>query len=147
MTINNEHIRSLSGVSDEFLVECAKKAMENSYSIYSGFRVGAALMTDNNKVFVGCNIENSSFGATICAERTAIVKAVSEGEKRIARIAIVSATGKQTPPCGICLQVLREFMDDDGVVILADNEGVHRYLFRDVYPMSFAMKDFDLEEE
>ena len=131
MTINNEHIRSLSGVSDEFLVECAKKAMENSYSIYSGFSVGAALMTDNNKVFAGCNIENSSFGATICAERTAIV----------------SATGKQTPPCGICLQVLREFMDDDGVVILADNEGVHRYLFRDVYPMSFAMKDFDLEEE
>lgn len=143
MTINNEHSESMSEVSDEFLVECAKKAMENSYSVYSGFKVGAALITSSNKVFSGCNIENSSYGATICAERTAVVKAVSEGEKKIERIAIVSATGKKTPPCGICLQVLEEFMDESGTVILSDGKKIYRYNFKDVYPMSFALKDYE----
>lgn len=139
---NSEHIKSLSGVSDKFLIECAKEAMQNSYSKYSGFKVGASVLTEDGRVFDGCNIENASFGATICAERTAIVKAISEGAKRIDRIAIVSATGKKTPPCGICLQFIKEFMDENGVIILQNGEDICRYTFSEMYPMSFSLDEF-----
>ena len=140
---NNEHIKNLSGVSDKFLIECAKKVMKNSYSKYSKFKVGAALLTEDGRVFDGCNIENASFGATICAERTAVVKALSEGAKKINRIAIVSDTQKTTPPCGICLQFLKEFMDENGVIILEDGDEIYRYTFSEMYPMSFSLQDFE----
>ena len=140
---NNEHIKNLSGVSDKFLIECAKKVMKNSYSKYSKFKVGAALPTEDGRVFDGCNIENASFGATICAERTAVVKAISEGAKKINRIAIVSDTQKTTPPCGICLQFLKEFMDENGVIILEDGDEIYRYTFSEMYPMSFSLQDFE----
>jgi cytidine deaminase len=140
---NNEHIKNLSGVSDKFLIECAKKVMKNSYSKYSKFKVGAALLTEDGRVFDGCNIENASFGATICAERTAVVKAISEGAKKINRIAIVSDTQKTTPPCGICLQFLKEFMDENGVIILEDGDEIYRYTFSEMYPMSFSLQDFE----
>ena len=140
---NNEHIKNLSGVSDKFLIECAKKVMKNSYSKYSKFKVGAALLTEDGRVFDGCNIENASFGATICAERTAVVKAISEGAKKINRIAIVSDTQKTTPPCGICLQFLKEFMDENGVIILEDGDEIFRYTFSEMYPMSFSLQDFE----
>jgi cytidine deaminase len=94
-------------------------------------------------VFDGCNIENASFGATICAERTAVVKAISEGAKKINRIAIVSDTQKTTPPCGICLQFLKEFMDENGVIILEDGDEIYRYTFSEMYPMSFSLQDFE----
>ena len=140
---NNEHIKNLSGVSDKFLIECAKKVMKNSHSKYSKFKVGAALLTEDGRVFDGCNIENASFGATICAERTAVVKAISEGAKKINRIAIVSDTQKTTPPCGICLQFLKEFMDENGVIILEDGDEIYRYTFSEMYPMSFSLQDFE----
>ena len=140
---NNEHIKNLSGVSDKFLIECAKKVMKNSYSKYSKFKVGAALLTEDGRVFDGCNIENASFGATICAERTAVVKAISEGAKKINRIAIVTDTQKTTPPCGICLQFLKEFMDENGVIILEDGDEIYRYTFSEMYPMSFSLQDFE----
>ena len=140
---NNEHIKNLSGVSDKFLIECAKKVMKNSYSKYSKFKVGAALLTEDGRVFDGCNIENASFGATICAERTAVVKAISEGAKKINRIAIVSDTKKTTPPCGICLQFLKEFMDENCVIILEDGDEIYRYTFSEMYPMSFSLQDFE----
>lgn len=140
---NNEHIKNLSGVSDKFLIECAKKVMKNSYSKYSKFKVGAALLTEDGRVFDGCNIENASFRATICAERTAVVKAISEGAKKINRIAIVSDTQKTTPPCGICLQFLKEFMDENGVIILEDGDEIYRYTFSEMYPMSFSLQDFE----
>lgn len=140
---NNEHIKNLSGVSDKFLIECAKKVMKNSYSKYSKFKIGAALLTEDGRVFDGCNIENASFGATICAERTAVVKAISEGAKKINRIAIVSDTQKTTPPCGICLQFLKEFMDENGVIILEDGDEIYRYTFSEMYPMSFSLQDFE----
>ena len=140
---NNEHIKNLSGVSDKFLIERAKKVMKNSYSKYSKFKVGAALLTEDGRVFDGCNIENASFGATICAERTAVVKAISEGAKKINRIAIVSDTQKTTPPCGICLQFLKEFMDENGVIILEDGDEIYRYTFSEMYPMSFSLQDFE----
>ena len=96
---------------------------------YSKFKVGAALITDG-VVYTGCNIENSSFGATICAERCAISKAVSEGHKNIQKIAIVSSSGDFTPPCGICRQVMEEFMAD-GTVVLSNGKEIKEYTVRE----------------
>ena len=104
-------------MTDRELIEQAKKAMENAYVPYSHFKVGAALLDKNGTIFLGCNIENASYGATCCAERTAIFKAVSEGVTTFEKIAIVSDSKKLTPPCGICRQVLLEFMPE-GIVIL-----------------------------
>ena len=100
-------------MTNEELIKLALEARENSYSPYSKYKVGAALLTKEGKVYKGCNIENASFGATNCAERTAFFKAVSEGEKSFSKIAIVGGAGKQPDdyawPCGICRQVMMEF--------------------------------------
>lgn len=97
-----DRIRSL-------LLREARKARKKSYSPYSKFKVGAALMTSDGKIFSGCNVENSSYGLSICAERTAVFKAVSEGHKKINSIAITSSGSTPTFPCGACRQVLAEF--------------------------------------
>ncbi len=102
------------------LLECAKKARENAYAPYSGFRVGAALLSASGKVFTGCNVENLSFGATICAERCAVTKAISEGEHSFSAIAVYAGE-KFTSPCGICLQTLLEFAPYIDI-ILADGD-------------------------
>ncbi|MBR6702246.1 MAG: cytidine deaminase [Clostridia bacterium] len=105
------------------LINLALKARKNSYSPYSGFRVGAALLTKSGKVYTGCNIENAAFGPTVCAERTAVFKAVSEGERKFLKIAV--AGGKdEIPdsyayPCGVCRQVLAEFCGADFEIISA----------------------------
>lgn len=109
------------------LISLALKARENSYSPYSGFSVGAALLCKNGKVFTGCNIENSAFSPTVCAERTAFFKAVSEGEKEFAKIAVVGGNSDNVlpdnycPPCGVCRQVMKEFCTDDFEIIMAKN--------------------------
>lgn len=94
------------------LIEKAKEAKEYAYVPYSNFKVGAALLTKTGKIYTGCNIENSSYGATNCAERTAIFKAVSEGFTEFDAIAIVSSSEDVTYPCGICRQVMSEFMPE-----------------------------------
>ena len=99
------------------MIELAQSAMKNSYSPYSHFKVGACLKTVNGKYFVGTNIENSSYGASICAERSALSCAISSGEKDFEAIAIVSSGDDFCPPCGICRQVLSEFSDDIKVVL------------------------------
>lgn len=99
--------RDLAPVNDEKLLQYAREAMLNSYSPYSGFPVGAAILTSSGKIYTGCNIENASFGLTNCAERTALFKAVSEGEKSFSAIAIAANT--KAWPCGACRQVLNEF--------------------------------------
>lgn len=104
------------------LINKAKEAKEFAYVPYSGFQVGAALKTKSGKVYTGCNIENSSFGATNCAERTAIFKAISEGETEFESIAVVSSAGDITYPCGICRQVMAEFMRDADIYF-EDKEG------------------------
>lgn len=122
---------------DELFGE-AVKASRNSYSKYSGFSVGAALLTLDGKLFTGCNIENSSYSLTNCAERTAVFKAASEGYTEFSAIAVAgSATedfSKPCYPCGACLQVLSEFCGDDFTVILSDGE--HR--LSDFLPMRFS---------
>jgi cytidine deaminase len=99
------------------LLKAAERALDRAYAPYSGFHVGAALRTRDGKVYPGCNIENSSFGATVCAERVAIFKAVSEGEGSFEAIALVSRDDPRVLPCGICRQVLWELAGDLDVVI------------------------------
>ena len=129
-------------MSYDKLIETAVDAMQNSYSPYSNFKVGAALLCKNGNVYIGCNIENASFSATICAERTAILKAVSEGEKFFDAIAIVGGkNGEITSfcsPCGICRQTLGEFCSEDFKIILFDGQNSKIYTLKELLPLSFG---------
>lgn len=109
-------------MSNEELMKHAKDALENAYAPYSNFFVGAALLTESGKIYKGCNIENASYGATNCAERTAIFKAVSEGERKFSMIAVAAKDGTTAFPCGICLQVMNEFMPQAKVILEVDGE-------------------------
>ena len=121
------------------LLQLAIEAAQHSYCAYSGFSVGAALLTEEGEIFTGCNIENSSFSLTNCAERTAIFKAVSEGFKRFKAIAIVGgAEGNYSHPCcpcGACWQVMSEFCDDDFSIILTNGE----FTLDEFLPMRFEL--------
>lgn len=122
------------------LVEKAYEAMEFSYSPYSNFKVGAALLTESGKVYTGCNVEIASFGATNCAERTAIFKAISEGEKNYKAIAVVSSSNDYTYPCGICRQVIVEFgLDID--IIVAKGYDYEVFKISELLPKSFTKID------
>lgn len=126
-------------MSDKELIDMAIKASENAYVPYSHFHVGAAILTEDGRVYTGCNIENASFGATICAERCAAVKAVSDGAMKFVKIAIVSSSGTYTHPCGICRQFLSEFATRDCVFILNDNEkGSIVIPFSEEFPSAFT---------
>ena len=99
------------------LIAAAKQARENAHAPYSNFRVGAALRANSGRVFTGCNIENATLGLTCCAERTAIFKAVSEGERGFDAIAVVTDVDRLTPPCGACRQIIWEFCGDVPVLL------------------------------
>jgi len=121
------------------LIKISIEAQNFSYSPYSNFRVGAALLTKSGKVYTGCNIENASFGATNCAERTAIFKAISDGEKDFIAIAITSGSKKLTYPCGICRQVINEFSSDMDIVLEDEKEGIKIYKSNEIFPLSFKL--------
>lgn len=104
------------------LVEAAKAVRENAHAPYSNFRVGAALRAKSGRVYTGCNVENATYGLTVCAERVAIFKAISEGERGFDAIAVVTDTETLTPPCGACRQLIWEFCGD-AEVILANLKG------------------------
>ena len=123
---------------NELLISEAKKALRFSYSPYSNFKVGAALLTKSGKIFTGCNIENASFGATNCAERTAIFKAVSEGEKEFVKMAIVSSSDMFTFPCGICRQVMSEFMSSCEIIFSQGDE-IKILNLTDLLPYQFTL--------
>lgn len=125
--------------TDRQLLDMAKEAMKHSYSPYSHFAVGACVLMKNGSVYTGCNIENSSFGATNCAERTAIFKAVSEGRKEFAKIAIVSSSGLKTYPCGICRQVMSEFFKGNEQIILENAGEIIKYTIDYLLPDSFKL--------
>lgn len=99
------------------LVVAAKQARENAHAPYSNFRVGAALRATSGQVYTGCNVENSTYGLTVCAERVAIFKAISEGERGFDAIAVVADTPKPTPPCGACRQLIWEFCGDVDIIL------------------------------
>ena len=129
-------------MTDKELVLKAIDSMKNSYSPYSRFKVGAALLTENGKIYTGCNIENVAFGPSICAERVAFFKAISEGEKNFSKIAVVGGKNgiisSATPPCGVCRQVMREFCSDDfEILIVRENENYDKVLLKDLLPHSF----------
>ena len=119
----------------------AKEAMQKAYSPYSGYKVGAALLCKDGSVYTGCNVENASFSATNCAERTAFFKAVSEGEKEFVAIAVCGGKDGKIdgvfPPCGVCRQVMREFCDDEFEVHLLKEEGIETYTLKELLPVSF----------
>ena len=112
--------------ADSDLIQAALDAREKAYVPYSKFRVGAALLDDRDRLFTGCNIENASYGATCCAERTAIFKAVSEGAKTIRRLAVVCDQAGPCMPCGICRQVMAEFAGADFELLAASPDGSYR---------------------
>lgn len=126
------------------LLEKAYEAMQLSYSPYSGFKVGAALLCKSGKIYTGCNIENASYSPTNCAERTAFFKAVSEGEKEFSAIAIIGGkNGEVTDycyPCGVCRQVMAEFCDADFEIICASPDGIKSYKLSELLPESFSIK-------
>lgn len=129
----------------KLLMAEAQKARLKSYSPYSHFCVGAALLCTNGKVYTGCNIENAAFTPTNCAERTAIFKAVSEGERDFEAIAIVGGKegerGGFCAPCGVCRQVIAEFCDKDFKIILGDEDNLQVYTRDELLPFAFTNRD------
>ena len=141
-------------MSDEKLMELALQARESSYSPYSHFRVGAALLCADDSVYTGCNIENAAYPATNCAERTAIFKAVSEGKTEFRAIAIVGGPKGKEPenfcaPCGVCRQVMREFCDPEEFrIILGAGTGEKQvYLLKELLPLSFGPDNLNGKEK
>jgi cytidine deaminase len=127
------------------LISAACEARNMAYAPYSHFTVGAALLTENGNIFKGCNIENASYGGTVCAERTAIFKAVSEGVRKFTAIAIVGGAEGENPddyayPCGICRQVMSEFCGENFVILVAKSkEDFIDYRLQELLPCSFQL--------
>ena len=132
------------------LLQEAKKARERSYSPYSNFKVGAALLTQSGKIYHGCNIENAAYSPTNCAERTAFFRAVFEGEREFEKIAVVGALGDREPdeicaPCGVCRQVMMEFCDPETfTVVLANGKDAPLEIpLKDLVPYGFGGKNLE----
>ena len=124
------------------LINKAIQAREKSYSPYSNFKVGASVMGESGKIYSGCNIENAAYSPTICAERVAIFKAISNGEREIKKIALIGSTDSFTYPCGVCRQVMTEFASDDFEIVVAKNiEEYVSYSLDDLMPNSFRARD------
>ena len=135
-------------MTDLELMRLAEEARKFSYCPYSHFAVGAALLSKSGKVYTGCNVENASYTPTNCAERTAVFKAISEGEREFVAIAVIGApegeTGKFCAPCGVCRQVLREFCDPFTFrVLLGSTDEVKSYPLGELLPASFSPSDLE----
>jgi cytidine deaminase len=123
--------------ADELLITAAKQARENAHAPYSNFRVGAALRSSAGRIFGGCNVENATYGLSVCAERVAIFKAISEGERGFSSIAVVTDTDSLTPPCGACRQLIWEFCGDVPVT-MANLSGKRETIqMKDLFPKPF----------
>jgi cytidine deaminase len=119
------------------LVAAARAAREHAVADFSGFKVGAALETDRGEIITGCNIENATYGLTVCAERVAIFKALSEGRRSFTRIAVVADTARPTPPCGACRQIIWEFCGDVSVVLANLTDVTATVQMKDLLPLPF----------
>ena len=124
----------------EELINKAIEVRENSYSPYSDFKVGAAILCSSGKIYTGTNVENASYGASICAERSAVAAAISCGERKFIAIAVVGGKDKLEfcPPCGICRQVLSEFCGDDFEILLYNGKTVKSYRLKELLPLCFG---------
>jgi cytidine deaminase len=132
---------SSANTNNDALLAAARAARENAVATFSKFRVGAALRAKSGKVYTGCNVENASYGLTICAERVAIFKALSEGEREFDAIAVVTDAEKLTPPCGACRQIIWEFCGDAEVILgnLKGKTEVHR--MSALFPLPFDISN------
>ncbi len=130
-------------INKDELLGMAVKARDNAYAPYSHFRVGAAILAGNGKVYTGCNIENSSYGASVCAERVALFKAVSEGEKEFLAIAIATDTEKPVMPCGICRQALSEFALNLKIYAINIDGKVKETSLNELLPDAFTKEDLE----
>ena len=119
------------------LIAAARTAREHAHAPYSNFRVGAAVRAKSGRIFSGCNVENATYGLTLCAERVAIFKAISEGERGFDAVAVVADTGALTPPCGSCRQILWEFCGDAEVILANLSGKVERYRMSSLLPKPF----------
>ncbi|MGI8883210.1 MAG: cytidine deaminase [Pyrinomonadaceae bacterium] len=122
------------------LIEKAQQARENAHAPFSDFKVGAALLTKSGEVYTGCNVENASYGLTMCAERVAIFKAISEGEKDFTHLAIVADTENLTPPCGACRQIIWEFCGDIPIILANFSGQTEIVQTGDLLPRAFDAK-------
>ncbi len=127
----------MSGSDRDALVDAARRAREHAHARFSGFKVGAALETADGAIVTGCNVENATYGLTICAERVAVFKAISEGHRAFTRVAVVADTESPTPPCGACRQILWEFGGDLEVILANLREEKGRYRLKDLLPLPF----------
>ncbi len=131
-------------MKEKKMIDMAREVLNNAYAPYSNYRVGAVVESSSGRLYTGCNIENMSFGLTVCAERVAIFKAISEGEKGFTRIVIVSDDTSIPIPCGACLQVMSEFSNDNLEIIVSSQDGrLERYRLTDLLPNPFK---FDRRE-
>ncbi len=130
-------------MTEKELIEKAKKARLKAYAPYSDFKVGAALLTKRGKVYTGANVENSTFGLTVCAERIAVFKAVNRGDKNLVKIAIVADKNPPVTPCGACRQVLAEFAKDLKIVCANLKGKVERYSLKELLPEAFEKGSAD----
>jgi len=121
----------------DLLVAAAKQARENAHAKFSNFKVGAGLRASSGKIYGGCNVENATYGLTVCAERVAIFKAISEGERKFDAIAVVTDTNTLTPPCGACRQLIWEFCGDVPVILTNLKGQVEIIRMRELFPKPF----------
>ena len=137
-------------MTDKELINAALAAMEYAYAPYSGYKVGAALLSKSGKVYKGCNVENAAYGPTNCAERTAIFKAVSEGDREFSKIAVVGGKNGTVKdyfvPCGVCRQVMAEFCDDSFEIIVAKSRDDYRaFTLCEILPERFSKNNVSEE--
>ena len=119
------------------LLEAALRARENAHAPFSNFKVGAALQDHSGRIYTGCNVENATYGLTVCAERVAVFKAVSEGARSFTRMAVAADTQVLTPPCGACRQILWEFCGDIELVLVNLAGRTERFRLKDLFPRPF----------
>jgi cytidine deaminase len=119
------------------LIDAALRAREHAHAPFSKFKVGAALLDDGGQIYTGCNVENATYGLTVCAERVAVFKAISEGARKFRRIAVAADTGVLTPPCGACRQILWEFCGDIEVILTNLQGKTESLRLKDLFPRPF----------
>ncbi|MBP7377358.1 MAG: cytidine deaminase [Pyrinomonadaceae bacterium] len=122
------------------LINAAIEARENAYAPYSNFQVGAAVEGESGDIYIGCNVESASYGLTVCAERVAIWKGISRGEKRFKQIAVVVDTEELTPPCGVCRQIIWEFCGDVPVILSNLHGNTETIMMSELLPRAFDSK-------
>jgi len=133
-------VKGIDKRTEDSLIRAARASSKRAYAPFSGVRVGAAILTSDGRVFSGCNVENSSYGLCICGERTAAVKAVSEGARDFKAVAVVSNLEGLTYPCGACRQFLSEFGHDMVVIVASPKGEVKRHRISDLLPETFLLK-------